>query len=513
MKKQFIISGFAFTALLFPTSMMAQQASGEMNDSLKTVLTQAKAGDATAQNEVGAWYYRGKYVEQNYAEALQWWAKSAKQGNVQAIGNMGLCYQKGHGIEKDTVKAMQLYAKSIEDGNNVLLEQNIKLASNGDVFANVFMGYCYQKGIGTKKDQGKVLQHYTNAAKLNSIDAGRELALCYLNAQNPQEAFGWFKRSADNGDLPSTFYIGKLLYEGKGTKQDKQQGVIYYLKAAEAGFPQAQYEIANSYASGEGITKNVEQAVQWYKKAAYNGVAGAQWHLALYYVNGEGVERNYDEALYWFSEAVAKGYARAFKKLCEGEEAGIVNTPFMSYLKGMKHYVVEKSYDEAMKCFKEVEKAKCMEGKTMQGVCLANKDYPKQNLKKGVKTLQAAAKTDAVAMYLLGTLYEAGRGVEKNMDQAVSYITQSAEKGYATAICHLGDMYYEGRGVAQDYSKAVACYQLADKQSRLNQSGRKRLASCYENSWGNLPVDKKKAEALLKVEKKNNVPALLNAVQ
>lgn len=511
MSKHFYLIGLWAILNLLPQYSFGQQNSGaeQLPDSINTILTTAKRGDAVAQNEVGAWYYQGKFVEQNYAEALQWWARSAKQGHIQAIGNMGLCYQKGHGIERDSLKAIQLYSKSVKEGNKALFLQNAKLADNKDIFASVFMGYCYQKGIGTQKDAGKALAYYTQAAKLNSVDAQRELALCYLNGKKPAEAAPWFKCAAENGDLSSTFYYGKLLYEGKGIATDKQQGVIYLLKAAEANFPQAQYEVAKCYASGEGITKNAEQAARWYKKAAANGVSNAQYSLALCYINGEGTERNYDEAIYWLGEAAPKGHTRAFKKTCE---EGWNDTPFLAYLQGMHYYIVAKNYEPAIKCFKEVEKAKCIEGKTMQGVCLLNKDYKKYNVKKGVKTLEEAARTHPMAMYLLGVMYEAGKGVDKDINQAISFLEKAADKGYATAQCYLGNMYYEGRGVMQDYEKAVAYYMKAKTQGQLTANAAKRLASCYENGWGGLEADKKKANALLKEEHKNNTADLLKLV-
>lgn len=512
MKSLFYILGLAALMMCSPASMVAQQVATEMPDSINNIFTLAKKGDAKAQNEVGAMYYKGQYVKQDYKEALQWWARAAKQGEVKAIGNMGLCYQKGHGIEQDSLKAFQLYAKSIKDGNKALFEQKIKLAENNDVFASVLVGYCYQKGVGVKKDANKMIGYFKKAATLNSVDAQRELALCYLNAQHPEEAIAWFKRGAENGDLPCTFYCGKLLYEGKGIRQDKQQGAIYYLKAAEAGFPQAQYEVASCYASGEGLMKNLEQAAIWYQKAACNNVSNAQWKLALCYVNGEGVERNYDEAINWFSEALPKGHTRAFKNLFEDGEDSIKGTPFMTYLQGLSFYTLAMNYEDALKCFKEVEKAKVTEGKTMRAVCLLNDKYEKHNVKKGIKALKEAAESNAVAMYLIGVMYEVGKGVDKNVEMALFYLNTSVNKGNATAQCYLGDMYYEGRGVQQDYLKAIGYYSQAESQGQLTANSAKRFASCYENGWGGLEIDKKKAESLLKKEHKNNVEALLKLV-
>lgn len=511
--KKFLILGlmatFCFTQQTFGQNAQEQNA---VNDSINNIIELAKKGDANAQNIVGSWYYRGEHVQQDYKQALQMFARSAQQGNVQAIGNMGMCYQTGNGIEKDSIRAIQLYDRSIKGGNKALLTQQTRLANNGNVFSNVFMALCHQNGTGVEKNTDKAIEYFTKAAEMNSADAQRELALCYMNTRKPYEAAPWFKRGADNGDLSSTYYYGKLLHDGNGINKDEQQGFIYLLKSAEAGFTQGQFEIANCYYNGEGTVKNLEIAAQWYKKAAVKGSAGAQWSLGNCYVNGEGVERNYDEAIHWFAEAVTKGYARRFTNMCDNENDW-KNSPFLTYLKGMNSYTIAKDINKAFDYFKALDKKKIAEGITMMGVCLANKDYAKQNLKKSVKTLQKAVNAqNLMAMYLLSAMYENGRGVKVDMEQAVKLMQQSADKGYATAQSALGDMYYEGRGVNQDYYKAVEYYSKANEQGQLTSNAAKRLASCYENGQGGLQVDKEKAEVILKETRKNNTPDLLKLI-
>jgi hypothetical protein len=146
----------------------------------------------------------------------------------------------------------------------------------------------------------------------------------------------------------------------------------------------------------------------------------------------------------------------------------------------------------------------------MQGVVLANKEYSKYNLKKGIKVLTESAKTDPFAMYLLGGIYEAGKGVDKNMDTAVKYLKDGASKGSADAMCYLGDMYYEGRGVTQSYDEAVKYYQLAKGQ--LTQSAAKHLAACFENGYGGLSADKAASDKLLNGDYKNTLSEVLSLV-
>ncbi len=508
MNNFFSILGVVAIIGLTPTAVSAQQTLEEATDSIKKVLALAKKGDAAAQNEVGGWYYRGRHVKQNYEEALQWWAKSAEQGNIQAIGNMGLCYQTGHGIAPDSLKATRLYQRSIKEGNKALFAQNEELAKKGSVFSNMLIASCYQNGLGVPKDANKAIPYLTVAAEKNCVPAQRDLGMILINDKKATEAAPWFKGGAENGDLPCTFYYGKMLVEGLGVKANKKEGANYLLKAADAGFPQAMYYVGNCYMNGDGLTKNADQAVKWYKLAAGKGVHNAQWALAQCYREGTGTDINYDQALYWYAEAASKGHNRAFKKLITDSIPG---SPFIAYMKGIKAYS-NKDYEEALKQFKVVEKAKISDGKVMEAAILANSSYAKHNIKKGIKLLNDAAETNPQAMYLLGTLYEAGKGVDKNMAEAVSYMKKAANLGYGPAECAFADMYYEGRGVEQDYTKAVEWYAKAYEQGRLNENAAKRYAACYENGWGGLQVDKEQAEEILKGDYKSQVSELLKLI-
>lgn len=470
-------------------------------------MNKAKGGDANAQNELGGWYYRGKHVKQSYEEAAQWWARAAKQGNVKAIGNLGLCYLTGNGVGKDSITAVKLYERSVKQGNLVLFKQNERLAEEGNLFSCMFMAYCYRNGVGTAKDMNMAARFYAKAAQQNVVEAQRELALLYLNAQNDSEAAKWFEKGTENGDLSSTYYYGKLLYEGKGVKKDSQQGMIYLLKAAETGFPMAQFMVAQAYFDGKGVLKSMEQGTEWMIKAANNGVAKAQYELAMCYVEGKGILADYDMAILWLTAYMQKVGSSALKKAFD-EGGNLKGTLFHTYLKGLRYYE-DKDFNNALKHFQQIEKEDKIEGKTMKAVILTNKDYEKYNLKKGIKILTSAAEISPMAMYILGCFFESGKGVEKDAIQAVSLLEKAAKLHYAPALCYLGDMYYEGREVTQNYTKAIDCYTQA--LGLLTQNAVKRLASCYENGWGGLEKNKKKAEEIMKIQA-GNTQSLLKLV-
>jgi len=64
----------------------------------------------------------------------------------------------------------------------------------------------------------------------------------------------------------------------------------------------------------------------------------------------------------------------------------------------------------------------------------------------------------------LGVRYEAGRGVERDYSEAVSWYRRAAEQGHAHAQASLGAMYGSGRGVSHDDMEAVRWYRRAAGQ-------------------------------------------------
>lgn len=497
----------ALLLVVFGMNMQAQ------NDSINNILTKAKQGDAVAQNEVGMWYYTGKNnVKQDYKVALQWWAHAAQQKNVAAIGNMALCYQYGRGIEKDSLMALQLYMRSIEAGNKALLKERMAYAEKGDVYNNVLMALCFQKGAGVEKNVVKAANYFKTAAGKGSADAQRELALL-LEVKIPQQAALLYKKAAEQGDVVSLYRYGRLLLSGKGVEQNKQQAVSYWLKAAEQGYAQAQCDLGNLYYQGTEVAKDAQQAAKWFTLSALQGFAHAEWNLAVCFMRGEGVERNFDQAIYWFGEAVADGYAKNFQTLCKDAEKGWKGQLFGTYLQGMAYYAgTNRNFEKAVESFKQCDKKGIAEAQTMEALCYANKEWEKGNLKKGVKMLMKASETLSNAAYYLGLLYEVGRGVEKDMDKAVALFKQAASGGNALAQSYLGNLYYEGKGVTQDYGLAVNYFRMVDEQGRLSAVACANYAACLENGLGGLAVDKKKARALQKKDKKNNMAALLKLV-
>ncbi len=516
MKKIFLstILLFSATSLVFGAQPPKKASMPVAVDSTSAILEKAKAGDANAQNTVGVWYYTGKdSIKQDYAQALQWWAKSAKQENTDAIANMAMCYQLGRGTEKDSALAVSLYEAAIKKGNKNVIPQHETIVKNTkSVFSSLLLRDCYIKGIGVKRDLVKSLDYQKIAAEGGHLDSQFSLALHFLNNKQSDESVKWFKKAAKQGHAGATYYYGYQLFNGMGIDQDKKAGISCFTKASKLGFPMADYQLGLINRDGNGVDKDVNKAFNFMKSAACHGNTNAKWELGKMYLKGEGTAVDYYFATQWFAEVAAKSHKKEMNELLKEDNEGT----YSQYLMGLREYYVDKDYSDAYDYFKKVEKAKNPEGATMMGLCLANEKYEKQNLKKAVKTLTKASENSNIATYYLASLYESGTGVDKDEKKAIELMTKAADAGIAKALCNLGDRYMAGDGVAKDMTKAAQLYLEAESQGYLTPKSAKNLAQCYQkklNALSDLKNADKRIEKLNKQKANGNLISLLKVLE
>ncbi|KAF0543570.1 HCP-like protein [Gigaspora margarita] len=206
---------------------------------------------------------------------------AAEGGNVNALNELGYFYENGICTDKDDQKAFIYYLKSA-DGGNATAQNEI--------------GYYFENGIGTDKDENKAFQYYLksaeNAVEGGSIEAQNSLGLCYQNGtgtiKDEKKAFQCFMKSFENGDSDSYYYL-----------------------AAKEGNAAAQNELGYYYENGICTTKNVKQAFHYYFKAANNGNAAAQNNLGYYFENGIGTEKDERKAFLYYMKSAESGNTAA----------------------------------------------------------------------------------------------------------------------------------------------------------------------------------------------------------
>ena len=126
----------AAVAVLVALAVGAQAQTPEL-DALRA---RAEQGDADAQFDFGAMYFRGRGVPQDDAEAGRWWRLSVEQGHSGGQNNLGVRYNDGTGVPQDDVQAYMWtnLVVSGRSGNARLTDETRELAvRNRDVVAGL----------------------------------------------------------------------------------------------------------------------------------------------------------------------------------------------------------------------------------------------------------------------------------------------------------------------------------------------------------------------------------------
>jgi TPR repeat protein len=100
----FVVSGGAAFADQFEDSLTAYDR-GDYATAVRLLRPLAEQGNAQAQNSLGAMYYNGQGVTQDFKEAVKWYRASAVQGYASAQVNLGAMYYEGKGIPEDFIRA------------------------------------------------------------------------------------------------------------------------------------------------------------------------------------------------------------------------------------------------------------------------------------------------------------------------------------------------------------------------------------------------------------------------
>lgn len=97
----------------------------------------AGSGNAEAQYRLGNMYFFGTGVPQDYAKAVDQYAKAAVQGHAAAQAMLGNQLQRGLGVPRDDFSGLMWFQRSAEQGN---LDGQLLLSG------------AYHYGWGTKPD-------------------------------------------------------------------------------------------------------------------------------------------------------------------------------------------------------------------------------------------------------------------------------------------------------------------------------------------------------------------------
>ena len=309
----------------------------------KELLVLAYDGDAEACYRLGVLYdYGVSPTQQNFTSAMEWYRTADAYGNRKAACAIGYLYLNGCGVAADREAARGYFVRAVnlgdEEGYVGLGRIGLEQGETGEELAGYFqqakaagildgayyLGYLYEKGIGTRRKPKRAYKLYESVAFSDSSAVEDQFAihaamtrlgiLCMegIGTEASQAAAReWFERAAESGYAMAQYYLGILYEMGYGVPVDYNRALTWLEAAAQQDYAPAYNEIGCMYFNGYGVDVNYEEALYYQKLAAALGYEKAQVNLGYLYENGYGVEQDLSAALMYYRMAKETGYAGA----------------------------------------------------------------------------------------------------------------------------------------------------------------------------------------------------------
>ena len=227
-----------------------------------------------------------------------------------------------------------------------------------------------------------------------------------FSASDWTKYFLWARRSAENNHPEAQYHLSQIYLSGNSLiKKDSQLGLLWLDKAAQNNFPLAQFFLGKNFILGEIIVKNVNAGLTYCNQAVANGVFEANLFLAECYEEGVGVMKDSNTAQQYY-EACLTYYPKAKSRLarlllqredCAAHEARAISLLEFYFLNPQPEVV---------------------------------------SFIKSIDTLSLSAN------YFFGTLFQAGKNVNKDNLLAMKFFKKSADAGHAESQYQFALMSY-----------------------------------------------------------------------
>ncbi len=238
----------------------AQESDRSDDVSFSQLESLAKQGNADAQFELGARYFRGDQgAEKDVSKAVEWINKAAAQQHLPAMTAAGEFCRDGVGTAKDDKKAFEWFRKA---------------AQYGYPRAQQYVSECYDMGVGIEKDETESLKWLLQAAHQDYAPSQAIYAWKLENGvgvpRNTRESAVWYLRSAQNGLVKGMTHLAYMYYIGKGVPLDYRRAEAWYRRAAKSEDPWARNDLAwflsvcpdNTYHDGEAAVEYARSSLE-----------------------------------------------------------------------------------------------------------------------------------------------------------------------------------------------------------------------------------------------------------
>ena len=237
------------------------------------------------------------------------------------------------------------------------------------------------------------------------------------------------------------------------------------LEEAEDGDTEAMRDIAEKYVTGyepEEIAPDAKKAWFWMNRLAEEGDADALYRVGLFKSRGFGTSRSFEEAADYMRKAARAGHPKAEKAAVQYESMAA---------------------DEAKANNNDPQAMAQLAASYMLLAGSRDKDNAAQDYEESRRWATESAKAgNGFGCWVLGLLYEHGRGVEKDLEKAAALYEHGADLGCREAQNNFGTFLMQGTGVPQDKRRAFALFQAAAEQGYG--VAMRNLGNCYQYAYG-----------------------------
>jgi TPR repeat protein len=298
-----------------------------------------------------------------------------------------------------------------------------------------------------------LLEDLARRAAAGDAEAQDRLGTFHLGScdgnKNVSEGIKLLERSAAQGNAHAQLTLAQAYREGKGVPHDLERAVHWTEKAAVHDDANAQNNLGVFLRLGQGATRNEANAARLFRIASQHSLHEADYNLATMYDQGRGVEQDYETAREWYESAADSedGDSDAEYRL------GIL------YEKGLGG---DKDPEESVDWFKKAAE----HGSFYAALRLATSP-----------PVGARAFESERFLYLAGQALANGRGVPRDEPRGFVLIKQSAERRYEPAMFMLATMYNAGRGTPKSEAKALDAY------TQVIAKNDKNYVACNNYAW------------------------------
>ena len=242
--------------------------------------------------------------------------------------------------------------------------------------------------------------------------------------------------------------FGEYLLPGRSVIQDQALALAWLKKAAAQGSDGAENTLGRLYSGEEGVQPDLAVSADWFRKAGEHGGGYSRYRLGRMYENGLGVPQDDIQAYKWYVLATRTPGYPIFHAIIDAAVARETQR------------LTPHQLDEAKAL---VEAWNPLPRTPAQQITDADQA---QDPQVALRILQPmAAGGQPMAQYMLGLMYEHGKGVTLDYGAAADWYLKAALQGHAGAEIQLALLYRNGQGLAKDDATAAGWLHKAADQN------------------------------------------------